>query len=59
MKQIDLDPSEWSREGKREPVFGPNGKHFLIIFLLGFPVSAVVTALITGELPYWLQPFLQ
>lgn len=59
MKNVDLDPSEWSRVGKREPILGPNGRHFLIIFLLGFPVSALAMLLVTGELPYWLRHFLQ
>lgn len=58
-KQVDLDPAEWSRDGKYEPFFGPEGKGFLILFLLGFPVSAVATRIIAGEWPLWLLSLLQ
>lgn len=56
---IDLHPSEWRHEKKREPIFGPSGGYFLLMFVLGFPVSALATVLVTGELPYWLQHFLE
>lgn len=56
---IDLHESEWTREGKKEPFFGENGAQFLIMFLAGFPISALAALLVTGELPYYLRHFLQ
>lgn len=56
---IDLHPSQWTHEKKREPFFGPAASHFFIMFLLGFPASALATLLVTGELPYYLQRLLQ
>ena len=42
-KQVDLHDSEWRREGKREPVLGPNGMFFLIMFPLSIFVYYVVS----------------
>ena len=56
---IDLHPSQWEKIDKPQPFFGENGSHFLILFLLGFPVSALATLLVTGEFPYWLRHLLQ
>lgn len=52
---IDLHPSEWHHEEHYQPFFGPAAKLFLIMFLLGFPVNALITILVTWELPRWLQ----
>ena len=56
---VDLHPSEWSKVDSPQPFLGANGAYVLIMFALGFPVSALATLLITGELPYWLQHLLQ
>lgn len=58
-KQFDLHPSEWHHEAKPEPFWGPEAKYVGIMFLLGFPISAFATLLVTGELPYWLRHLLQ
>jgi len=39
---IDLHESEWSRDGKHEPILGPNGLYFLIMF----PTSLVICYLV-------------
>lgn len=56
---VDLHPSEWTHEKKREPIFGPGGKPFVVLFLLSFPVSALATWLVTGQFPYWVKPVLE
>lgn len=43
----------------KEPILGPGGPYFVIMFFLGFPISALATLLVTGELPYWLRWMLQ
>lgn len=58
-KQVDLEPTEYTYEGKHEPAFGPNALQFLIVFLLGFPVSAIMTFIVTGQFPYWLRSLLE
>lgn len=46
---IDLHESEWKRTGKHEPILGPNGKFFLIMFptalVIGYLVSLAVAFL--------------
>jgi hypothetical protein len=58
-KIIDLDAVEIGRTPPKEPFFGPAAMPTLILFLLGFPVSALATLLVTGEFPYWLRHLLQ
>lgn len=57
-KDFDLEPTEYREEHRPEPFFGYNAKTTLILFALGFPVSAFFTWLVTGQFPYWLRPFL-
>lgn len=56
---LDLHPSEWERKEHRQPFWGPNAKHVLILFVLSFPIGAIATWIVTGEFPYWLQPLLE
>jgi hypothetical protein len=42
---IDLDETEWTYTGKKEPILGPNGLHFLIMFVLAFPIAYGTSAL--------------
>lgn len=56
---LDLHPSEWSREKKREPVFGPGGAYLLIMFLLSFPITIGASLLVYGELPYFVMPIIE
>ena len=58
-KQFDLEPTEYREESRPEPFWGFNAKHTLILFALGFPVSAVAIWLVTGQFPYWLMPLLE
>lgn len=44
---IDLHESEWKRTGKHEPILGPNGKFFLIMFPLGLIISGLVSVAAT------------
>ena len=39
---IDLHESEWRRDGKHEPILGPNGKYFLIMLPTGLVISYLV-----------------
>lgn len=39
---IDLHESEWRRPGKREPIFGPNAKQFLI-YAISMPIGWWIT----------------
>lgn len=34
-KQFDLEPAEYSYQGKREPAFGPGALPLVILFVLG------------------------
>lgn len=56
---IDLEETEWSSDEKHEPFFGPEAGGLFIMFLAGFPIAALATLLVTGELPYWLRHLLQ
>jgi hypothetical protein len=58
-KSLDLDRSEYREAHRPEPIFGHAAKPVLILFLLGFPISALATLLVTGEFPYWLRHLLQ
>lgn len=58
-KQFNLEPSEYGPEDRRQPFLGVNGKNFLILFVLSFPVSAVAMWLVTGQFPYWVKPLLE
>ena len=51
---IDLHPSEWGKIDRRQPILGVNGKHFLLMFALAFPIGAIVTFIVTGYFPYWV-----
>lgn len=55
---IDLHPSQWTHEKKREPFFGPSASHVLLMFILAFPVSVFAVSIVTGELPYWTIPLI-
>jgi hypothetical protein len=56
---IDLERSEWGEADRRQPFFGVNGKYFLTMFALAFPVTALATWLVTGRFPYWVKPVLE
>jgi len=45
---IDLHESEWRRDGKHEPILGPNGLYFLIMF----PTSLVIYCLVALAVSY-------
>jgi hypothetical protein len=57
-KQVELEPSEYTYEGKHEPFFGPAAKVFLICLVLSFPISAFASWIVTGQWPYWAGPLL-
>ena len=50
---IDLHESEWRRDGKHEPILGPNGKYFLIMI----PV-AIVCFLVSRTIVEALWPLI-
>lgn len=55
---LDLHPSEWSHDKKREPFWGwgaPNPLHLAIQIAVGAAAAAIVLFLLTGELPGWLR----
>jgi hypothetical protein len=58
-KQLDLESSEYRKTEAREPFWGFNAKHTLILFLAGLVVGPIVTRLVTGQFPYWVQHFLE
>ena len=58
-KVLDLEPTEYREASRPEPFFGPAGKPVAILFALSFPITALATVLVTGELPYWLKHLLQ
>lgn len=45
-KFVDLHESEWSRTGKKEPILGPNGIYFLIMFPTSFAIYHAVAWLL-------------
>ncbi len=50
---IDLHESEWRRDGKHAPIFGPNAKVFLIYTVCGiisFLIASNVVGLIRSSL---------
>ena len=55
MKTIDLDPSEWHRIDGPQPFFGEAALPVLLTFLAAFPVNALATLVVYGQLPYWLR----
>lgn len=57
-KDFDLEPTEYRREDQPEPFLGYNGKYYLIMFALAWPIGAIVSYLVTGQFPYWLRPLL-
>lgn len=59
VKDFDLEPTEYRREDQPEPFLGYNGKYVLLLFLASFPTVAIVTWLVTGQFPYWVQPVLE
>jgi len=52
---LDLERSEWGDADRRQPFLGVNGKHFIILFLASFPIAAIASLLVYGQLPYWLR----
>ena len=54
-KQFDLEQTEYRKSEAPEPLFGYNALYVGIMFLLGFPIVAIATWLVTGQFPYWLQ----
>lgn len=56
---IDLHESEWKREGKHEPILGPNGRYFITLALLAIPINIAATWIVTGSFPVWLVSLLQ
>lgn len=58
-KQFDLEETEYRVGDAPEPFWGPEAKYVGIMFLLGFPVSALAALLVTGEFPYWLRNLIQ
>jgi hypothetical protein len=53
---LDLHESEWSRAGKREPIFGPNAGWFAFYFfgsLIVAPVAHRVAVVVVGAV--WPQ----
>lgn len=43
---LDLHPSEWHHEKKREPILGTNGSTFLIYFAVSIPCYWVVSTIV-------------
>lgn len=43
---IDLHPSEWHHEKKREPILGPAAREFFIYFAVGIPCYWVISTLV-------------
>lgn len=58
-KQIDLDGSEFRKSDEPEPFWGYNAKHTLILFIVGMVLTAILSRIIYGSFPYWLQPLLE
>jgi hypothetical protein len=58
-KFLDLEGSEYRRSEDPEPFWGFAAKPVIVMFLAAFPVSAVVTYLVTGQFPYWTMPVLE
>lgn len=58
-KILDLEPSEYGPADRQQPFLGVNGRYFLILFALSFPISAAATWLVTGQFPYWVKPLLE
>lgn len=56
---IDLHESEWKRDGKHEPIFGPNAKPLLFTMIAAVPCHAIATWVVTGSPPLWLFQLLQ
>lgn len=62
-KQIDLDPSEWSRDKPlHQRVLTPEGrvflKHFAILFAVGMAISIPMSILVYGGAPYWIDDYI-
>jgi hypothetical protein len=57
-KDFDLEPTEYRREDQPEPFWGYNAKHIGILFALSFPIGAIMTRIIYGDWPYWVEPLL-
>lgn len=47
---IDLHESEWRRDGKHEPIFGPNALQFFIYF---------VAAIISGTIVHYVAALIR
>ncbi len=43
---LDLHPSEWRHEKKREPILGVNGREFLIYAAVSIPCYYVVATIV-------------
>lgn len=62
-KQIDLDPSEWSRdEPLHQTFFTPDGrvfmKYFALMFVLGLVLSVPASIFVRGKAPYWIDDYI-
>lgn len=62
-KQIDLDPSEWSRDKPiHQRVLTPEGriflKQFAILFIVGMVLAVPVNILVRGKAPYWIDDYI-
>jgi hypothetical protein len=58
-KQFDLEPTEYRKADAREPFWGFNARDTLILFAVALVVGPIVTRLVTGRFPYWVQHFLE
>lgn len=58
-KVFDLEESEYGPADRSQPFLGVNGKHFLILFAASFPLAAIASLIVYGQLPYWLQWLLE
>ena len=54
-KQLDLEPSEYTYQGKHEPAFGPNAIAFVVLLVLSLPLSAIINYVVRGQWPYWVS----
>lgn len=57
-KHFDLEPSEFRELDVPQPFWGFNAKTTAILFLVGIISNVILTRLIYGSFPYWIQSFL-
>lgn len=58
-KDVDLDPSEWTYRGKKEPFWGSNAKMFAFYLAVAPVATIIASVVVTGSLPPWLLNLLQ